>query len=112
MTIERLNQLTQDPSIKFTKKVKDEIRQSASFYGIVVPECTCRNKWFDVLVQIGIAMRKEKNIEETSDTYKFQRPTRALFLGKRFDQTTPIETIQWLEKNYPYVFKIYYKKVK
>lgn len=112
MTTERLNQLTQDPSVKFTKKVKDEIRQAAAQYGITVPNCTCRNKWFDVLVQIGIKMKKEANTTEVKQKYKFKLKTRFLFQHHGFDQSTSIADIMWLEARYPYVFKICYDKVK
>lgn len=112
MTQERLNELTHNASIKYTKAVKEEIRQAAAQYGITVPNCTCRNKWFDVLVQIGIRMKKDAVTEEVKQEYKFKLKTRFLFQQHVFDQSTPIADIKWLEGRYPYVFKICYDKVK
>ena len=112
MTQERLNELTHNASLKYTKAVKEEIRQAAAQYVIAVPNCTCRNKWFDVLVQIGIKMKQNAVTKEVKQLYKFKLRNRFLFQQHIFDQSTPIADIQWLEGRYPYVFKICYDKVK
>lgn len=81
---------------------KQAIKETAAHYGIPIPNCSCRNKWNDTLIQLALIMKP------TSENYIYNKPNDFHFKGKTFNNNTSKEDIIWLKTSYPTLFKTLY----
>lgn len=113
LTLEEIKTLM-SPKTRFTKEIKEKIANTANAYGITLPNCKCRNKWYDVLVLI---YKKMKVMEthtadgkpKVNEHFTYLRPNDVVIRGKRFGPCTHDDDIRWLMIREPNLFKLYYK---
>lgn len=103
-----------DPKTRFTKEVKEAITDTARAYGVAIPNCKCRNKWYDTLMLIYKAMkvreaRTENGKPKMNEHYQFLRPNAVVIRGKRFDAYSHDDDIKWLMVREPMLFPKFYR---
>lgn len=117
MTIQELKKLANEP--KYTQAVKEVIKKEADKYGIVIPNCKCRNKWHDVIMQIyNIEKKKEvakivrPYINTTPTTvFRYKGTSGCKVNGKVYDQNTSTEDILALKRHKPALFEAFYEEM-
>lgn len=120
MTIEDIRKIAQSNQ-RFTKELKDTLMKEASQYGIVIPQCKCRNKWNDLVMALYHAKKKElegntKEVVKAQDKpisvayrYKFKAGVR--INGKIYNSQSSLSDILLLKKHNYALFSRYFSEV-
>lgn len=105
MTLEEIKTMANNSQLKFTKKIKSILTAEAAQYGIEIPNCSCRNKWSDLLLQLYAIKRNEVK------KYKYLGVATTVWKGRSYNDYTNNYDINTLRINNPKLFKQLYKLV-
>lgn len=107
MSKEEIKLLANSPTLKFTAALKRKLRLEADEYGITIPQCGCRDKWKDLLLQLYyIKIRAERQ-----SPFVFLKSKPVLFRNISYNSATPEAEIRYLRATNPLLFKKLYKEV-
>ena len=108
MTLEDIKEMANNPQLKFTKKIKEILIAEARLYNIEIPQCACRNKWSDLLLQLYAIKRGEARLQPK---YRYLLSTAAKTNCGEFNAATPNDKIDRLKRTNPLLFKKLYREI-
>jgi hypothetical protein len=106
MTIEDVKQMANNSQLKFTKKIKSLLTAEAAKYGIEIPNCACRNKWSDLLLQLYAAKNKEAKL---APKFKYLKNYTTISGGVYYNEATDPNKIEQLRRTNPLLFTKLYR---
>lgn len=113
MTLEQVRALAN--AQRYTQEIKSAIADEAAKYGIVIPNCKCRNKWHDAIMQVYHAMKSALPVvkvkrDPLNITFVYKKTTASRIGGKIYDENSPVEDIISLRNAKPTVFNALYEE--